>query len=555
MTRGQVFTFEQARRHKASNPQARWANVAGGFEGDVFPVLKPSFRIRPGETVFTIGSCFARNIEQHLADVGCRVPMLELHLPAEEWDGGANGAMNKFHPPAFRQCLEWTAGILDRGGRVEFADCAPLAFDFGDGRFFDMDMAATPPVGRERLVERRQHIYEVFAAAFGADCLMITPGLIEAWRDATTGLYIHEPPTLKSMLADRGRWEFEILSYAQCLADLLAAIDVVRARNPDVRILITTSPVPLSATFSGQDVRIANAYSKAVLRAVCGAAAAERPMVDYFPSYEAATLTKPERVWEPDRLHVTGGFVGKIVAHLLDHYLEGGDQAARHLQNARTELFERRYAEAESAARAALALSPEQVEARALLAEALIGQRRCQEAETELRSLVARQPERSDLRVALARAIARGDRARMAEAVAEVDAAAALPAFSLAEFRSVGELIRRQATPEAAERLTREAVERFPLHVGAYSPLVSVLLDQGRTGEAIEVLRRAASLRRVPAEMRLQLAGLLLEAGEGEEAAAIVRSILVLEPANPEAVAMRARLDQASVARSGALNR
>ncbi len=543
MTRGQVFSFDQARRNKSRNPEARWANLVDGFSGDVFPALKPTFRIRPGETVFTIGSCFARNIEQHLADVGCRVPMLEFNLPADEWDGGPNAAMNKFHPPAFRQCLEWTARVFDGGGEVAWEDCAPFAFDFGDGRFFDMDMASTPPISRDRFLERRQHIYDVFSTVFSADCLMMTPGLIEAWRDRQTGLYTHEPPTLKAMAALRERWEFEILSYEQCLADLLGAIDVVRARNREVKVLITTSPVPMSASFSGQDVRIANAYSKAVLRAVCGAATFHRPLVDYFPSYESAALTAPDRVWAPDRIHVSAPFIGKIVSHLLDHYFEGGDEGLRHRQAARTLLLDGAFAEAEIAARAALAARPDDVEAGLLAAEALIRLRRNTEAEAELIGWIARHPQRADLRTARARAIVRADRARIPEAIDEIEAATELPSMGLAEFRSVSELVRRQAGPERALRWARLAQARFPQNVEAYEPLASVLVDQGRIDEAIEVLRQATQLRKPPERVRLRLAALLLDVDRRTEAESLVRGVLALAPAQAEALALLARLN------------
>src|SRR6185312_5748209 len=117
--------------------------------------------------------------------------------------------------------------------------------------------------------------------------------------------------------------------------------------------------------------RIAHLTSKSVLRAVCGAAALDRPMVDYFPSYEAATLSAAKRVWEPDRIHVTGGFVGKIVAHMLAGYLEGGEAAPLTLQSARTHLYARRYEEAEADARSVLQLRPADVEAGAILAESL----------------------------------------------------------------------------------------------------------------------------------------------------------------------------------------
>ena len=545
MKRGQLFSYGQARKNKRRSDVSRWANIARGFSGEVWPEIQPSFRIGPGQTVFTIGSCFARNIERFLVDAGCRVPMQELHLPSEEWHGGANSAMNKFHPPAFRQCLGWTAEIFDRDGVVAWSDCAPFAFETEDGRVFDMDMAPTPPVSRERFLERRQHIYEVFQAAFSADCLMITPGLIEAWFDKTTGLYIHEAPTLKAMAVLKDRWEFEILTYEQCLADLLAAIDIVRARNPGVKVLITTSPVPLAATFSGQDVRIANTYSKAVLRAVCGAASLKRPMVDYFPSYEAATLSPAEQAWEGDRLHVAGGFIGKIVSWMLDHYLEGGDEAALGLQRARTLLYEARYAEAEVAARAVLGLNADEVEAGGGLSEALIRLFRIPEAEAELRKWIALHPGRADLRIALARAIFRGDHARGPEALAEIEAAVLLPTMGLSEFRSIGELVRRHAPPEAAERLNRMPVDRFPLHVEAYGALVSVLLDQGRTGEAVELLRKACELRRAPAAMKLQLAELLIGSGQSQEAEAAVRGVLNLEHGNEAAKALLAKLQGA----------
>lgn len=542
MSRGRIIPFAEASALKARNPKARWEAVAGEFDAEVWPELRPGFRIGAGQTIFTIGSCFARNIESNLADLGCRVPMLDFHLPPTEWSGASNGAMNKFHPPAFRQCLEWTAAIFDRDGQVTWADCERLAFEWPDGRVFDMDMAAAPPVSKQRFLERRQHIYDVFSAVFASDCLMMTPGLIEAWRDRATGLYIHEAPTRKVMAVAADRWEVEVLSYAQCEADLLEAIDIVRARNPGVKVLVTTSPVPMAATFSGQDVRVANAQSKSVLRAACGAAAQQRPLVDYFPSYESVTLSFPTGVWEKDRLHVHSAFIGKIVARLLDRYLDGVEDTARSLQASRTLMREGAFAEAELAARNVLAARPEHLEARAILAEALLRQYRCDEAEAELKGALAQAPERADLWIALARAIARGDRSRVAEAIELVRTAIELPSISLSDFRSIGELVRRKASPELAERITRRAVELFPLHVEAYQHLVNVLLDQGRQSEAIEVLRIAVGRRRASEALRLQLANLLAEAGGAEQARELARAVLAVEPANAEARALLERL-------------
>lgn len=42
-------------------------------DGMLFPRITPKFQIHPGETVFAIGSCFARNIEEKLRNPGVRV--------------------------------------------------------------------------------------------------------------------------------------------------------------------------------------------------------------------------------------------------------------------------------------------------------------------------------------------------------------------------------------------------------------------------------------------------------------------------------------------------
>ncbi len=542
MARGQVTTFAEARRLKATNPKARWASVAADLAGEVWPEIRPSYRIQRGDTVFTIGSCFARNIERHLAALGCRVPMMDLSLPATEWTGEPNGAMNKFHPPSFRQCLEWAAAIHDRDGKVGWDDVEALAFDVGGGKLFDLDLACTP-VPKDRFIERRQHIYDIVSTAFAADCLMMTPGLIEAWRDRQTGLYVHEAPIHKAMMAAPDRWEFEVLSYETCLEDMLAAIDVVRARNPGVKVLLTTSPVPMSATFSGQDVRIANGYSKSVLRAVCGAATAQRPLVDYFPSYECATLSFPMGVWKADRIHISSGFVGKIVAHMLDHYLEGVEEAARWRQQANTLFLSKSFAEAEQAARSALAAQPGHVEARALLADILIRLNRGAEAEAELNALLADNPDRADLWIMLARALISDGGQRADEVVSHVQTAVALQSVTLADFRAVAQYLRAHAPPEASEAIMRKAVELFPLRGEAHQLLADVLLDQGRRGDAIDSLRRATEQRRMGGDVSVRLAGLLVEDGRLDEARPLLARALALEPQNATALAMLTDLE------------
>ena len=539
MTSGYVLDWPEARRRKSQNPKARWDAIVGELDGEVWPAIEPSFRIRPGETVFTIGSCFARNIEAHLRALGCKVPMLDLDFPTEELDGQPRSAMNRFHPPAFRQCLEWAAAIHDRDGKVTWADCAPMAIDCGGENYFDMDMAGARTASRARFVERRQHIYDIFATVFSADCMMMTPGLVEAFKDLETGLYLYGAPAHKAMLAQPARWQYEVLSFEQCLRDMLAAIDVVRARNPAVKILVTTSPVPLGLTFSGRDIRIANTYSKSVLRAVCDVVAVQRPMVDYFPSYESVMLSAPQTAWKRDRLHVANGFISKIVTRMIDSYLEGVEPAARDYQLALSHLADGESDRAEAAARAALAVRPEHFEARAVLAEALLGLRRYAEAEAEARALLAAAPERADIMFKLARA--EGGQDRPEAAMATLKAAMDLSSVSQADVEKVGKLIAR-APPDAAIPVARRGVELFPMQVEVYGPLAQLLERAGRKDEAIEVLNRALHLSKPPIALRVQMAFLLADRGDVEQAHAVLDRALSVDHSNAAALALKARL-------------
>jgi hypothetical protein len=533
-----ILSFAEARRRKGANRRARWKDIVGDLDSELWPQVRASFHIRPGQTVFTIGSCFARNIEDNLKALGCQVPMLDFRLPPHEYDGAPHSAMNRFHPPAFRQCLEWTAAVHDRDGVVTWRDCEPLAFDFGDGRWFDLDMAAALAVPMARFIERRQHIHDIFSRAFDADALMITPGLIEAWRDLTTGLYTYTP-NQRQLLEQPDRWSFEVLPYAKCLEDLLATIDIVRARNPGVKVLITTSPVPMNVTFSGRDIAIANTHSKAVLRAVCEEIVGLREQVDYFPSYEIVTMSNSAQVWEKDRRHVAHGFIGKIVGYMLDHYLEGVEAFTQNYQRAKMHLAAAEFVEAEKAARAALDANLAHGEARIILGLSLLEQHRWAEAQEMLAPIAEGDPERCAVRVALARAMAGQD--LIGEAVALLESTMARPSFAIADFREAWDLL-AAAPADDAIRLGERATELFPLNPQVYRPLVAAYLRSGRKPEAIQSLRRATSLSNPGGKLLLQLADLLTEAGEFVEARVWADAALTAEPSNKAAAAFKAKL-------------
>lgn len=75
--------------------------------------------------------------------------------------------------------------------------------------------------------------------------------------------------------------------YDRVRKNLVKTITLIRQhRNKGPKVLLTVSPVPLTATNSGNHVLVATMESKSVLRAVAGHVAANLKGVSYFPSYE-----------------------------------------------------------------------------------------------------------------------------------------------------------------------------------------------------------------------------------------------------------------------------
>jgi hypothetical protein len=151
--------------------------------------------------------------------------------------------------------------------------------------------------------------------------VIITLGLVEAWYDNTNDIYFNTPPYPLLRSSD-GRLELRISNFAKNFQAVQETISLLTSAKPEMKILLTVSPVPLSDTFSGQDIVTANAYSKGVLRAVAQEVADDHDNVDYFPSYEIVMLSNPAVSWMPDRRHVKREQVAHIVAEFEKHYLE-----------------------------------------------------------------------------------------------------------------------------------------------------------------------------------------------------------------------------------------
>ena len=325
-----ILSLLQSSKNKPSVDYSNWSNARPRLVPEVWPKIFPSFRINKADKVFTIGSCFARNIEEHLSAFGCIVPMLSFKAPKEEMGRTvrSNGILNKFSPASICQEIEWSEKIFLSGGKVTYPEIEKYLYACEGGRVLALHLGGYVPVSRERALLRRQEICDVFSQVFSSQLMVITLGLVESWWDSENELFIVRSPN-DLMKNNVGRFKYVRLNYNKCLNYVEKTIMTVRKHKPDCKMLITTSPVPLKNTYAGQDVITANMYSKSVLRAVCGELADKMDNVDYFPSYETVVLTKNWSMYENNLRNVRDEVVRKIVGQLLESYagdLDGGER-------------------------------------------------------------------------------------------------------------------------------------------------------------------------------------------------------------------------------------
>lgn len=288
------------------------------------PVGTPSFRIGMGDKVVTAGSCFAQHVARFLATAGFNFLVTEQPHPllTEEMAARQNYGLfsarygNIYSARQLRQLLQRAYG--------EFT---PLdsAWESQDGRWVDPFRPQILPGGyispREVALDREQHLAAVRAAIEEMSVFVFTLGLTEVWYDDRDGAVFPLAPGVAGGIYDEGRYRFHNLTLPEVVEDLQWSLDFIRARNPDVKVIVTVSPVPLNATAEDRHVALSTSYSKAILRIAAEQVTAQNALCDYFPSYEI--ITSPftrSNYYQPDRREIAPGGVRHVMGLFLKHY-------------------------------------------------------------------------------------------------------------------------------------------------------------------------------------------------------------------------------------------
>ncbi len=302
------------------NPHARWNGSEGGAaeriaQRIIVPQGRQSFTVRAGDTFFAIGSCFARNVEERLHLAGATVTSLEIDVKnLGNNNAREGGVFNKYTPVSILQELKWAAGIesYPQGALLPVAG----------GQVADPCLSGKAESGSVRdMMARRTAIARYFAKAFEADVVVLTLGLVETWIDTVTGLHLNEAPNPRILARSADRFRFHQLSFEEVETALEEIRRILEGHGKlGQKRVLTVSPVPLGRTFTADDIVVANMTSKSTLRTAATRLTDRVEGMDYFPSYEAVSLSDPNLSWQQDRRHVSDVVVGQIIQTFLVRY-------------------------------------------------------------------------------------------------------------------------------------------------------------------------------------------------------------------------------------------
>lgn len=314
------FTSVEAGRNVRRNPLSLWPDGrrrGQRLQGIADISCNPTFTFSTEDKILTIGSCFAREIEGALFRLGFDLPAMDLVLPAEERSSAtANDLLNKYTIHSMANDIEWAF-------EPPSYDPTDLFVTAGDGLWHDPQLVGNlSPAPLERVIERREAVLSLMRRLPECRIIVVTLGLAEAWYDTKLGIYLNSMPPQPALSTEPDRFRLDVLSYEEISEGIERFLGLIRKHGrPDHKVLMTVSPVPFKATFTGTDALAANTYSKAVQRAAAGAAVLRHDNVNYFPSYEIVTLTDRNVAFAIDNIHVNRDVVAEIMRRVVKNYV------------------------------------------------------------------------------------------------------------------------------------------------------------------------------------------------------------------------------------------
>lgn len=305
-------------------PRNFWRSGIAEASDAHFPDLfHPKFPIDRSMKIATAGSCFAQHVGRHLRSNGFTIIDAEPAPPGLVGEAARNFGYEMYsarHGNIYfvRQLLQLTKEASNR-----FTHGDPIWTR--DGRFYDALRPTVEPTGlvSEEAVRRQRaaHLRRFRQVLKEADVFVFTMGMIEGWVHEPSGTVYPIAPGVVADSAVPEEMKLHTFDFTEIRDDLVQFIRLLQRANPKCKVLLTVSPVAITATANDEHILVASTYTKSMLRAVAGSVVKMFDHVDYFPGYEiVATHPTNGRFYAPNRRQVLPEGVACVMRHLTAAY-------------------------------------------------------------------------------------------------------------------------------------------------------------------------------------------------------------------------------------------
>lgn len=261
----------------------------------------------------SIGSCFAQHVGKWLLEND--YSFNRSQLDKKQISSFAFG--NVYTPKCLLQWLQSSRS----------SNKFDIYYDEKVGRYLDLLRPSVFPEGfdsEETLRDSRNAAKnELLDTLKNTNVLIFTLGLTEAWKDLDNIFYPSCPGVIAGEF-NENIFYFHEFNYNEIQSDLLEIKGIIKHINPKIKMILTVSPVPLTATASDKHILVASQYSKSVLRSVAGYLSDNDDFFDYFPSFEIITVNNVDDFrFNANRRTVSNDAIEYVMSHFKSAFSNG----------------------------------------------------------------------------------------------------------------------------------------------------------------------------------------------------------------------------------------
>ncbi len=301
-------------------------------------------RVDKSTKIVSMGSCFAREIKDWLLKNNFNYLLEEqekdiwLNKEMYPGDGGkkpsdhASVAWERvYNTMTFNQIMKYSflkEGELDK--EINSRLYETTGYVYGETKKIIADLKRTRMTYKDietATIDLKDHIKKSRDVLVDAEVVIFTLGFTEIWNSVNRNMTLPIYPLGK----DKGYhppddFTFKASSFEENYQNVKNGIKILKENNPNVKILLTVSPVHLNLTYRADaDVVSASCASKSILRAVADQIYKEEEQVYYFPSYEVVNMLcslENTPAYQNDGHHVQRNIVDIIMNMFQEVYVK-----------------------------------------------------------------------------------------------------------------------------------------------------------------------------------------------------------------------------------------